>query len=255
MQHAITEQLTSLKAQNAKGFAILIDPDKVEIDQLVPLVAQAEHCGALFFFVGGSLLTNDHINELVPALKAMTDIPVVLFPGSVQQIVPSADAILFLSLISGRNPDLLIGNHVLAAPLLRKTQLEVIPTGYILVDSGKATTVNYISQTLPIPHDKPDIALCTALAGEYLGMRLIYMDGGSGAAKTISPEMVEAVSQAVKLPLIVGGGIRSANEATTLWEAGADLIVIGNAFEKDPDSTLMEEIAMAKARLVREMSE
>ncbi|MFM7431665.1 MAG: geranylgeranylglyceryl/heptaprenylglyceryl phosphate synthase, partial [Flammeovirgaceae bacterium] len=165
----------------------------------------------------------------------------VIFPGSSLQIDPAADALLFLSLISGRNPDLLIGQHVIAAPILKNNKLEVMPTGYILINSGKITSVAYISNTTPIPEDKYSLAACTALAGEMLGLRLIYLDAGSGAENEISPKMISTVRKAVNVPLIVGGGINTSRKAIAALEAGADLIVIGNALEKDPN--LLTEIS------------
>lgn len=226
---------------------MLLDPDKVVLDEVEALVRRAEATAVDYFFVGGSLLTHGGIHELVNELKACTRLPVILFPGSVYQIVPEADAILFLSLISGRNPDLLIGQHVVAAPLLRSSGIEVVSTGYMLVDSGKPTTAHYISNTHPIPYNKADIALCTAMAGEFLGLKVIYMDGGSGAERPLSEEMVRTVSKGIEVPLIVGGGIRSVQEAVNIWEAGADIIVIGNALEKDPKGTLLEDLAVAKS--------
>jgi phosphoglycerol geranylgeranyltransferase len=246
MKDPITASLFALRQHRAKGLAMLLDPDKVELADVPDIVALAETGEVDYFFVGGSLVTHDGIHRLVPALKAHTSLPVVIFPGSGYQIVPEADGILFLSLISGRNPELLIGQHVIAAPLLRQTQLEVMATGYMLIDSGKPTTVHYISNSLPIPYNKPDIAVCTALAGQYLGLRLIYMDGGSGADRPVSCEMVKAVSQQVEVPLIVGGGIREVGQALALWEAGADLLVIGNALERDPEGKLLRELAAAR---------
>lgn len=226
---------------------MLLDPDKLPLEEVNSLVKRAEQGGVDYFFVGGSLLTQGGIHELVRALKQHTQLPVILFPGSVHQIVPEADAILFLSLISGRNPDLLIGQQVIAAPMLKTSGLEVIATGYMLIDSGTPTTAHYISNTHPIPYHKPDIALCTAMAGEYLGLRVIYMDGGSGAEKPISAEMVRTVSEGIEAPVIIGGGIRSADMATRIWDAGADVIVIGNAFEQNDNNTLLEELAAAKS--------
>lgn len=239
---AILHQIQALKAQGKKGFAILVDPDKLSMDGLPALASKINAAGIDFVFVGGSLLLNGNIRQLVPALKQALDVPVILFPGNVLQITPGADAILFLSLISGRNPDLLIGNHVIAAPLLKQSGLEVLPTGYMLVDSGRATSVHYMSNTMPIPYDKPEIATCTAMAGALLGLKLLYMDGGSGAEKTISTEMISAVAGAVDIPLIVGGGIRSRRQAEAVLKAGADIIVVGNAFETDADSPLMQDI-------------
>ena len=186
-------------------------------------------------FVGGSLLTSAAFNRCVELVKQWSDRPVVLFPGSPAQLSKHADAVLLLSLISGRNPELLIGHHVTAAPTLKAMGIETIPTGYMLVDGGKPTTVSYVSQTLPIPRDKPGIAACTALAGEMLGLRTIYMDTGSGAEFTVSPEMIAAVRNSVDLPIIIGGGIRDAKTARALCTAGADVLVIGTAFEEDPE--------------------
>jgi putative glycerol-1-phosphate prenyltransferase len=172
---------------------------------------------------------------VVKHIKKNVNLPVVLFPGNAMQIEPTADAILFLSLISGRNPELLIGQHVMAAPILKNTRLEVIPTGYILINSGKTTSVAYISNTTPIPEDKYSLAACTAMAGEMLGLQVIYLDAGSGAEREISPKMIATVRRAINVPLIVGGGINSSIKAMNALEAGADMIVIGNALEKDPD--------------------
>jgi phosphoglycerol geranylgeranyltransferase len=239
---AILHQLQALKAEGKKGFAILVDPDKLSLGKVAALAAKINAACIDFVLVGGSLLMNENIRQIVPALKQALDMPVILFPGNILQITPGADAILFLSLISGRNPDLLIGNHVIAAPLLKQGGMEVLPTGYMLIDSGRATTVNYMSNTMPIPYDKPEIAACTAMAGELLGLKLLYMDGGSGAEKTISTEMISAVAGAVDIPLIVGGGIKSKRQAEAVLKAGADIIVVGNAFETDADSPLMFDI-------------
>lgn len=239
---AILHQLQALKAEGKKGFAVLVDPDKLQLPQVDALAAKINAAGIDFVFVGGSLLMNENIREIVPALKQALEMPVILFPGNILQISPGADAILFLSLISGRNPDLLIGNHVIAAPLLKQSRMEVLPTGYMLVDSGRATSAHYMSNTMPIPYDKPEIAACTAMAGELLGLQLLYMDGGSGAEKTISTEMISAVAGAVNIPLIVGGGIRSMKQAEAVLKAGADIIVVGNAFETDADNPLMFDI-------------
>lgn len=224
---------------------MLLDPDKLATQNIEEVVDCAIDAGVTFFFVGGSLLINNDIHQIIPQIKALCDIPVILFPGSIQQIIPSADAIFFLSLISGRNADLLIGNHVLAAPIIRQTKLEVIPTGYMLIESGKMTTANYISNSFPIPYDKPDIAVCTAMAGEMLGLRVLYMDGGSGAQHVIPLEMIRAVSKHVNIPIIIGGGIRSKAEALAVWEAGAEVVVVGNALEKEDGRELMREIGEA----------
>ncbi len=225
-----------------KSLAILVDPDKFDdparLNHLINLAS--ENC-IDFFFVGGSLITTTNLSEVVKIIKENVTIPIVLFPGNSIQIEPNADALLFLSLISGRNPELLIGQHVVAAPIIKNTKLEVIPTGYILINSGRTTSVAYISNTIPIPDDKYSLAACTAMAGEMLGLHCIYMDAGSGAEKEISAKMISTVRKAVNIPLIVGGGINTSRKAITAFEAGADMIVIGNALEKDPD--LLTEIA------------
>ena len=239
---AILKNLEHNRVQGKKSIAVLVDPDKVDSpSELDPLIRLANENCVDFFFVGGSLVTTTNLNEVIKHIKENVSIPVILFPGSSLQIDPSADAILFLSLISGRNPDLLIGQHVIAAPILRNNKMEVMPTGYLLVNSGKTTSVAYISNTTPIPEDKYSLAACTALAGEMLGLRLIYLDAGSGAEREINAKMISAVRKAVGVPLIVGGGINTSRKAITALEAGADLIVIGNALEKDPN--LLTEIA------------
>ncbi len=219
-----------------KSIAVLIDPDKVEdpgsLTRLLNLAS--ENC-VDFLLVGGSLITTTNLSEVIRQIKEAVNIPVVLFPGNSMQIDPGADAILFLSLISGRNPDLLIGQHVIAAPILKNNRIEVMPTGYMLINSGRITSVAYISNTTPIPDDKYSLAACTALAGTMLGLRLIYMDAGSGAEKEISPRMISTVRKAIDVPLIVGGGINTTAKAIAALQAGADMIVIGNALEKNPD--------------------
>jgi phosphoglycerol geranylgeranyltransferase len=238
----ILELLYQRHVQGKKSIAVLVDPDKsedpVKLKQLIHLAN--ENC-IDFFFVGGSLVTTPNLSEVIQSIKEDVNIPVVLFPGSSLQIDPSADAILFLSLISGRNPDLLIGQHVQAAPILKNNRMEVLPTGYMLISSGRTTSVAYISNTTPIPEDKYSLAACTALAGEMLGLRLIYLDAGSGAEREISPRMISAVRKSITVPMIVGGGISTPQKAISALESGADMIVIGNALEKTPD--LLTEIS------------
>jgi putative glycerol-1-phosphate prenyltransferase len=230
---------------NNKLVALLIDPDKVEADQLPYIVEDAHTAGVDVFFVGGSLMVGFNFSEIVQTLSELSDKPVIIFPGSNLHIDPNADAILLLSLISGRNPDLLIGQHVVAAPILRKSGLEIISTGYILVESGRPTTVSYISNSMPIPADKTEIAICTAMAGEMLGMHVIYMDAGSGAQQPISAKMIHSVKKNIRIPLIVGGGIDSARKAELAFEAGADIIVVGNAYERQPD--IIHQVCRVKA--------
>lgn len=230
-----------------KQLAILVDPDKCHNQGLHRLAQLATQAGADFIFVGGSLLTSDNMDVCIDTLRKHCEVPIILFPGSMLQVTPKADAILLLSLISGRNAELLIGNHVVAAPIIRNSKLEVIPTGYMLVESGKITSVLYMSNTIPIPFDKTDIAVCTAMAGQMLGLRTLYMDAGSGAIYPIPTEMVHAVKQNTSIPLIIGGGIRTAEDAAEIWEGGADVITIGNAAETRPE--LILEIGEVKARL------
>lgn len=239
---SVLKNLQERHKQSKKSIAVLVDPDKAEDpSRLLHLINLASENCVDYFFVGGSLVTSANLSDVVRKIKENVTIPVVLFPGSAIQVDASADALLFLSLISGRNPELLIGQHVVAAPIIRNTRLEVIPTGYMLINSGKITSVAYISNTMPIPDDKYSLAASTALAGQMLGLQAIYIDAGSGAEKEISPRMIGAVRKAVSTPLIVGGGINSARKAITALEAGADMIVIGNALEKDPD--LLTEVS------------
>ncbi len=244
MQHKndkIAALLQKKRSEQKKSFAVLLDPDKVDISAFPDFLAKAARCGVDVFFVGGSLVTRYAIDQLVTAIHAHTDIPAILFPGNSLHIEPSADAILLLSLISGRNPELLIGQHVIAAPLLRQSRLEILPTGYMLVESGKLTTVSYMSGTIPMPHDKPSVAACTAMAGEMLGLKLMYLDAGSGAQYAVPAAIIAAVHEATETPLIVGGGIDSGEKAYTAMEAGADVVVIGNGIERNP--ALLPEIA------------
>ena len=217
-----------------KQVAVLIDPGKEMHLSVNKLVQLSEMAGVDYFFVGGSLV-NQYADKLVEEIKNHSKIPVILFPGSVLQITSKADGILLLSLISGRNPEYLIGHHVISAPILKQSKLQIIPTGYILIDSGKTTSVEYISNTQSIPRDKDDIAVATAIAGEMLGLRQIYLDAGSGAKNMVPIEIIEKVKKNIDVPLIVGGGIRSKADALEAFSAGADIIVIGNITEHYPE--------------------
>lgn len=239
---SVLNNLQEKHRANKKSIAVLVDPDKAEdSSKLLQLINLASENCVDYFFVGGSLVTSSNLSEVVRQIKENVTIPLVLFPGNAIQVEASADALLFLSLISGRNPELLIGQHVVAAPILKNTRLEIIPTGYMLINSGKITSVAYISNTMPIPDDKYSLAASTALAGQMLGLQTIYIDAGSGAEKEISPRMIASVRKAVTIPLIVGGGINSAQKAIAALEAGADMIVVGNALEKNPD--LLTEVS------------
>lgn len=241
MQHQIHESICSRSIQNKKMLAVLIDPDKVDFDTFGDFLDMCVHHKIDFFLVGGSLITKNVIAQIIEQIRVISSIPIILFPGNSLHIEHSADAILLLSLISGRNPEYLIGQHVIAAPILKQSGLEIISTGYILVDSGQQTTVSYISNTTPIPADKPDVAVCTAMAGEMLGQKLIYLDAGSGAKFPVSEKMIAKVKKNISIPLFVGGGINTSEKAYSALGAGADVIVIGNAFEKNP--SLLPEIA------------
>lgn len=245
--------LLEKREKGYKSFAVLLDPDKLDKESCIRIVNMGLESKIDYFFVGGSLLTENNLNHIVKTIKSNTSIPAILFPGSYLQIDGAADAILLLSLISGRNPDFLIGQHVVAAPILKKSRLEILSTGYMLIDCGKPTTVSYISNTTPIPYDKPSVAVCTAMAGQMLGMKLLYLDGGSGAMYPVSKKMVSMVRKSTDVPLIVGGGINTVQKAVDALTAGADLIVIGNGIEKDPNLLVevSERIAeMNKARVV-----
>ncbi len=215
-----------------KKLAVLIDPDKHTDKSLTEISIKSEKDGADFLLVGGSLLFSS-IDNAIAVIKENSALPVLLFPGNMLQITDKADGILLLSLISGRNPDLLIGNHVIAAPFLKGSSLEIIPTGYILVDGGKTTSVEYMSNTKPIPADKSDIVIATALAGELIGLKTIYLEAGSGALNPVNEEIVNRVKNNISIPLIVGGGIKDNITLENICRAGADVIVVGNAFEKD----------------------
>ncbi len=232
---------------NSKKFAVLIDPDKIAGKDIETVAKSIQDNNVDIVFLGGSLLLEDHLNDTIDVLRKNCNKPIILFPGSTMQVNPKADAILLLSLISGRNPEMLIGSHVIAAPYLKASGLEIIPTGYMLIDSGRPTTASYMSHSMPIPHDKDEIAVCTALAGEMLGLKVIYLDGGSGAKESVSCEMIRMVKSNIQVPLFVGGGIRTPEIASEIYNAGADLIVVGNAIQKK--LALIEEISSIKHSL------
>ncbi|MBX2817685.1 MAG: geranylgeranylglyceryl/heptaprenylglyceryl phosphate synthase [Saprospiraceae bacterium] len=239
----LLEELTRAKESGEKKFAVLIDPDRARIKNMERLAMLSQEAGVDYFLIGGSLLVNNVLDDCLSEIKKHCDIPLILFPGDSYQLSYRADALLFLSLISGRNAELLIGKHVITAPYLKLSPLEIISCGYMLVDGGVPTTVSYISNTQPIPSDKDDIAVCTAIAGEMLGLKSIYLDAGSGAITPVSAEMIAAVSGAVEVPIIVGGGISTPEKAALNVRAGADMIVVGNALERDP--LLVKELAHA----------
>ena len=229
----IYQDILKAKTEGKKLLAILFDPDKIEWNSLDNLFEKIKKSDATHIFVGGSTVADNLTEKLVKKLKPRVLIPIVLFPGDFTQITPKADAILFLSLLSGRNPEYLIGQHIKAIPTLKNTRLEIIPTSYLLIESGKQTTVARISQTNPIDRENIELIVNTAKAGEFLGHKLTYLEAGSGAETPISDKIIKSVSQNLSIPLIVGGGIRSKKQMNLAYKAGADLIVIGTAFEED----------------------
>ena len=233
--NSLYQQLQLKKQTRQKAFAVLIDPDNIDEAGCRHLLTLSQTCPVDYFFIGGSLITQSNQSALIQLIKSQSEVPVILFPSSGMHIDSDADAILLLSLISGRNPDLLIGQHVISAPLLKSSGLEILPTGYMLIDTGRQTTASYMSGTTPIPFDKPAIAACTAMAGEQLGLKLIYMDGGSGAMHAISPAMIKAVQRSIEIPLVVGGGVNTVEKAQSALDAGADVLVVGNEIERNPE--------------------
>jgi phosphoglycerol geranylgeranyltransferase len=217
-----------------KSIALLLDPDKAKGDSLKKILGIAEESNTDFIMAGGSLTFNS-IDNLIDAVKKYCSIPLILFPGNLLQLTHKADAILLLSLISGRNPEFLIGNHVIAAPFLKEVREKLVPVGYILISCGAKTSVEYISQTEAIPSDKPEIVVATAMAGEMLGLRMIYLEAGSGATRPVPVNIVKAVRENVLIPIAVGGGIKNNNEVEEIFSAGADMIILGNSCEKNPE--------------------
>ncbi|HRY98778.1 MAG TPA: geranylgeranylglyceryl/heptaprenylglyceryl phosphate synthase [Bacteroidales bacterium] len=228
-------------------FAVLIDPDKGDARSVVSLVKAGERTGVDLFLVGGSLMMSDRLEAVLRLVRNNTNAPVVLFPGQTMQVHPHADALLLLSLISGRNADFLIDRQVNAAPSIRRSGLEVIPTGYMLIGGGRLTAVHYLSATLPLPQDKPELAACTAMAGEMLGLKMMYLEAGSGAEEPVRAGVIGAVRAAVEVPVVVGGGLREARQVGEVARAGADLIVVGTVLETQP-ALLPRLVAAAKEK-------
>ena len=236
--------LNTIKTKGA-AYLILLDPDKISETKIIPFIEFCEKSGVDGFLIGGSLMISSNLDSFTEKIKQVTTLPIIIFPGSVNQISPFADAILFLSVISGRNAEHLIGKHVIASPIIKKTNVEPISTGYILVESGITTTAVYMSGSLPVPKNKPEIAAATALAGEYLGMKFIYLEAGSGAQEAVSDEMVKAVADECSIPIIVGGGIRNPQTARRKVENGASIIVTGNFFEDENNWDHIKDFASA----------
>jgi phosphoglycerol geranylgeranyltransferase len=231
----IYQHILQSKKESQKLLAILIDPEKVDLATIDLLISKINQSPATHLFIGGSLVENNILDELILKIKQNCFLPIVLFPGNPSQISAEADGILFLSLLSGRNPDYLIEHQVNAVPILKKTNLEIIPTAYLLIESGKTTAVERVSQTKPLPKTNPNYILQTAQAGEMMGNKLVYLEAGSGADLPIPEKIITLVAQNISIPLIVGGGIRSLTEIEKAYNAGADLVVIGTAFENNHD--------------------
>jgi phosphoglycerol geranylgeranyltransferase len=236
--------LNTIQSKGA-AYLILLDPDNLPLSKVASFIRHCEKSGVDGFLIGGSLMTSGDLDSFLETVKVETSLPLIIFPGSINQISSVADAILFLSVISGRNPEHLIGKHVTASSLIKRAKIEPISTGYILVESGVTTTAIYMSGSLPVPRNKPEIAAATALAGEYLGMKFIYLEAGSGAQDSVSDEMVKAVSKECSVPIIVGGGIRTPQVARKKVENGASIIVTGNFFEDENNWHLIKDFASA----------
>jgi phosphoglycerol geranylgeranyltransferase len=239
------ERLLQIKRDRGAGYLLLIDPDKITKDKFPSFIREADAAGVDAFLVGGSLMLSNEFDETLTRIKENTTLPVIIFPGSVSQVSSAADAILFLLLISGRNPDHLIGNQVIAAPIIKRMGLEAISVGYMLIDGGNVTSAEFMSNTKPIPREKPDIAVAHALAAEVIGLKMIYLEAGSGALQSVPDEMINKVTHSSSLPVIVGGGIRTPEEARKKVAAGASFIVTGTINEQNTNSSVIKEFAEA----------
>lgn len=243
--NTVFDYLLHIKEQKGAGYLVLIDPDKQDRDIAADLATKAEDAGIDAFLVGSSLLVSDQLESVIQRIKELCKLPVIISPGASSHLSQRADAILFLSLISGRNPDFLIGEHVKAAPAVKKYGIEPIPTGYMLIDGGTCTSVQFMSSTLPIPRDKVDIAVVHALAAEMLGMKTVYLECGSGSLMSVPDEMISAIASEINIPIIVGGGIKNPETAAAKVRAGANFIVTGNVLEKADNASLVYEFAEA----------
>lgn len=237
------DRLQSRLRSGNRCYWVLLDPDDFTIDQASAIARESEICGVDTLLIGGSLLHSNHFDRFVASVKATTSVPVYLFPGDSTQLSAHADALLYLSLVSGRNPDNLIGEHVKAAPVIKGLGIEAIPTAYMLIESGTTSSVEFMSNTRPIPRTKPTIAVAHALAAQYMGMRLVYLEGGSGALQSVPSEMIAMIRSQIEIPIIVGGGIRDAATAKEKLEAGADIIVTGNMLRRKNGIEVLREIA------------
>lgn len=241
----IYERLLAAKAAQGAGFIVLIDPDKMAPEHLPDFAELCERAEVDAFFVGGSLMHAVELQQYVEVLQAATTLPIIGFPGSLTQICGALDAVLYLSIISGRNPEYLFGQHVYGAPIIRRLGIEPIATGYMLVESGRMTTAHYMSHSTPLPRNKPEVAAATALAAEMMGMKLLFTDGGSGAEHSVPEAMIHAITRTCRIPLVVGGGLRTPDAVAQKVAAGASFIVIGNAIEQRPDGSYIADLAAA----------
>jgi phosphoglycerol geranylgeranyltransferase len=238
------DRLLKVRQERGAGYFVLLDPDKNDLESLPSFIREATSAGD-GFLVGGSLMLTNVFDDHLRTIKENTSVPVIIFPGSILQVSPLADAILFLILISGRNPDHLIGNQVIAAPIIKRSGLEALSTGYMLIEAGNTTSAEFMSNTKPIPRDKPDIALAHALAAELIGMKLVYLDAGSGARESVSDDMLRTIAHRCSLPIIVGGGIRTPEDARKKVEAGASFVVTGTITELNTHRSFVREFADA----------
>jgi putative glycerol-1-phosphate prenyltransferase len=245
MKTIVLDQLDTVRQQRGAGFLLLIDPDRIAERQYLDMAAAAEECGVDAILVGSSFILGGDFSAAVREIKRVTALPVVIFPGSLAQITSAADAILFTSLLSGRNPQYLIDEQVKGAPIVKKCGLETIPTGYLLIESGPLTSVQFISGSMPIPRNKPDIACAHALAAQYLGMKLVYLEAGSGAELPVPTAMVAEVANYVDVPVVVGGGLRDPEACAKRVAAGAAFVVVGTSIEHSPQSGHLRELAAA----------
>ena len=241
----VYSHLEKVRQEKGAGYLVLIDPDKKNDGKLEKLVTSVNRSGADGILIGGSLIMDSGFHERAEKIKSIAEIPVILFPGSVNQLGPHCDAVLFMSVISGRNPTYLIGEQVIGAPLVKDLGLEPIPTGYMIFDGGGHSTAEFMSGSSPLPMNRPDIAVAHALAGQYLGMKLIYLEAGSGAESAVPDEIISAVAKNIDIPLIVGGGIRKQAAAVNKVKAGASFIITGTAIESDEGENLLESFADA----------
>jgi phosphoglycerol geranylgeranyltransferase len=241
----VFENLLEIKKEKGAGYLVLIDPDKQSAQEAVDLALKCQDADVDALLVGGSLLFGPVFEEVVQAIKSECKLPIIIFPGSTRQISKKADAILFLSLLSSRNPNYIIGDQVIAAPILKSINLETISTAYLFIESGNITSAQYISDTRPMPRDKPDIAIAHALAAEYLGMKMVYLEAGSGAQMSVPESLISALTQYITMPIIVGGGIRTPDEARKKVNAGASFVVTGNVLEQNRDIGLLRDFSSA----------